>query len=94
MREREVAAARALNWLRKYVSCREIRLPLSMPMTKQTRLAQARRLLRRLEDDEPLMRLRIAEYSTEQQEVIVKSYANEVEKQRACIRQLESELDR
>jgi len=64
-----------------------------MPLTSRTRLAQAKRLLRRMEGDEPLMRVRISEYSPAQQQMALKLYADTIEKQRAHITELEAQVN-
>ncbi len=62
-----------------------------MPMSTRTRLAHAKRVLKRLEADEQLMHVRISGYSQPQRELALKMFADMLEKQRAYVEQLEAE---
>ena len=63
-----------------------------MPMSMRTRLAHAKRVLRRLQEDEPYLRKRISEYSATEQELVLKLFSDSLEKQRAFVAELEAEL--
>jgi hypothetical protein len=62
-------------------------------MTPRTRLAQARRVLRRMVEDETFVRRRVSEYSPEQQKLALKLHATTLEKQRAWVKELEDQLE-
>jgi hypothetical protein len=64
-----------------------------MPISKGTQLAQAKRQLLRLEQDEATLRLRIAGLSPAEQKMAAELYRHTVEKQRDCVARLERELD-
>lgn len=63
-----------------------------MPTSIRTRLAHAKRVLKRLEADEPLFQVRISEYSQPEREFALKEFAKVLERQRARVQQLEVDL--
>jgi hypothetical protein len=63
-----------------------------MPISKRTQLAQARRHLKRIEEDEPAFRIRIRGFSPEAQEKAMQWFCGIRDKQRAYVQQLETDL--
>lgn len=63
-----------------------------MPISKRTQLAQARRLLKRIEGDEPALHIRVGGFSLEEQRSAMNWFTETCEKQRAYVQQLETEL--
>ena len=59
------------------------------PLSKKTLLAQAKRHLKRIEEDEARLRLRIAGLDQDEQEKALQWYQGIVEKQREYVRELE-----
>jgi hypothetical protein len=64
-----------------------------LPITKRTKLAQARRQLKRIEDDEPALRIRMQGLSSEEQAKAWQWFCGVRDKHRAYIQQLEAELE-
>jgi len=56
-----------------------------LPITKRTKLAQARRQLKRIEDDEPTLRIRMQGLSSEEQAKALQWFCGVRDKQRAYI---------
>ena len=65
-----------------------------MGVSRRTQLAQARRNLRRIEEDEPAFRIRISGFSSEQQTFAMHWFEEIRNKQRAYVLQLEADLEK
>ena len=63
-----------------------------MPLSLKTRLAQAKRHLRRIEEDEPAFRLRISGLTPEEQKEALRSFHRILEKQLEYVRGLEEQI--
>jgi hypothetical protein len=64
-----------------------------MTISKRTQLAQARRRLKRIVEDEPAFRVRIGGFSPEAQQKAMQWFWDIRDKQRAFVQQLETELE-
>ena len=63
-----------------------------MALSKTTKLAQAKRQLRRIEEDEASFRRRIAALSATGQEAALRWFHGVVEEHRAYVKQLEADV--
>jgi trehalose-6-phosphatase len=64
-----------------------------MPLPKETKLAQAKRLLRRFEEEDADLSTRVSGLSTEAQEMAFELHRRAIEEQRRLVQRLESDLD-
>ena len=65
-----------------------------MAMSKRTQLASAKRKLRRIEEDEPAFRIRIAGMPDGEQRKAIAWFQDVLERQRARVKELEGDLTR
>jgi len=61
----------------------------NMPMSRKTEIAQARRHLRRIEEDESRLRMAINGFSEDAKKIALRWYYGIVERQREYLRKLE-----
>lgn len=62
-----------------------------MTLSKKTQLAQAKRLVRRLEDDAPNVELRVANEAPQAREMALRLFREALERQRELVRELQDE---
>ena len=60
-----------------------------MPLSKKTQLAKAKRMLRKIEEDEPAFRIRIASMSEEERNVAIHWFNGMLQKERKHVKELE-----
>ncbi|HEV8147438.1 MAG TPA: hypothetical protein VGP79_13695 [Bryobacteraceae bacterium] len=64
-----------------------------MAILKKVELAHAKRVLRRLEEDAPVFKLRIAELPPEAQAISIRQFESALLEQKALIQNLETQIN-